>query len=464
MTTVPFYQNPQAVRRFTRFSRVAGLLLVGAGLAVLAGWWWGVPLLTGVVPGLRTMKANAAIAFVLSGAALLLSQRPDRARRRVAQWLSWVVVALGAASLAEYVWSVDLGIDHLFDDPDSPRMGMPAGRMAAHVALAFILLGAQGALVSARRFICLREGLGIGVLAIAMIGMVSYGFILAGQRNLVFDHVPIHTTMLLFLAALGWMASVPATGLTRVATADTLGGTFARRLLLPALLLPVVFSFMFKAVQSWLQVSEVFAFTLATLFTGGTVSWLVWWLAALLDKVERQRREFALLRDRANTDALTGLPNRRAFDDTLDNLQQGRRGQEPVFSLLMLDLDRFKLYNDAFGHQAGDEALRITGQILRSALRGPDLAARYGGEEFALLMPDTDGRRAHDVAMRIIHEFRAFPWPQRQVTVSIGVAEARAGESAQALIERADAALYEAKHAGRDRAVLATGVVAPGPA
>jgi diguanylate cyclase (GGDEF)-like protein len=132
-----------------------------------------------------------------------------------------------------------------------------------------------------------------------------------------------------------------------------------------------------------------------------------------------------------------------------------------MFSLLMLDLDRFKAYNDEFGHLAGDQVLRVTGHLLGAALRPSDTAARYGGEEFALLLPDTDETGASEVAARILDAFRGYAWPQCAVTISIGVAQSARGDDAENLIQRADAALYDAKHAGRDRVVTATAVAAP---
>lgn len=455
MIEVPFHQNSRVARDFIYFSRVVAVLMSAVALIVLAGRWWSVPLLTTVLPGQHSMKANAAIAFALSGVSLLLSQDAAPWRSRLGQWLSLAVLAIGLATLAEYVWGLDLGIDHLFDDPLSRRSGLQPGRMAELTALAFVLLGGLGLLVSTRRWIYLRESLAIALLALAMTGLASYGIALAGKTDLLFDRVPIHTILLLLLAALGWLASTPATGLTRVATADTLGGAFARRLLLPALLLPVVFAFVFELLQSRLGLPETLAFACMALFSGGAVAGLVWWVANLLDKLERQRRESAQLRTDAETDILTGLANRRAFDDALDNLLRVHREHNSVFSLLMLDLDKFKSYNDDFGHLAGDEVLRITGGLLRAAVRPSDLAARYGGEEFSLLLPAADVARAGEVAQRVLEAFRDHVWPCRIVSVSIGVAQSAAGDDAAVLIHRADAALYEAKNTGRDRAVMA---------
>lgn len=455
MIAVPFHQNAGAVRGFIVFSRVAAVLVGAVALIVLVGWCRNMPPLTTLGSGQHAMKANVAIAFVLSGAALLLAQDFVPARWRLGSWLSLAVAGIGLVTLAEHLWSVDAGIDHLFEDPAARAAGLPPGRMAPPVAIALTLLGGLGLLVSTRRYLYLREAMALALLGIVVTGLVSYAVALAGKISGPFEQVPLHTLLMLLLVVLGWLSSVPATGLTRVATADTLGGALARRLLLPSLLLPVFFVFVFEVSQSLLDLPETLALAFVALGSGGTVAGLVWWVASLLDKLERQRVVSARLRSDADTDVLTGLANRRAFDGALASLLRGQREHDALFSLLMLDLDRFKAYNDDFGHLTGDQVLRITGHLLRAALRPSDMAARYGGEEFVLLLPDTDATAAGEVAARILLAFRGFAWPQRAVTISIGVAQAVPGDTATNLIERADAALYEAKHAGRDRAATA---------
>lgn len=447
--------DAEVVQQFLFFSRIAGLIMVAVALLVLLGWSHDLPILTAVVPGQATMKNSAAIGFLMGGGALFLAHQTGRGLRLASGALSLSLLLLGTTVLVEYRWAADLGIDLLFHGSDAPRLSRPPGRMAELAAAGFVLLGGIGMLVIARRWLWLRDGLAVGAIAIAMVGMASYGVALAGQDEDLFSQLPIHTTVMLLLAALGWMSSVPTTGLTRIATADSLGGVLARRLLLPSLLLPAAFSFAFKALQSHLGASEAFALALAALFTGGTVAWMIWWVAALLDRVERQRQEFKLLRNDATTDVLTGLVNRRGFDTAIAELQRRKRLGGFSFSLLLVDLDCFKNYNDQFGHLAGDEALHHTGGILQRALRPMDIAARYGGEEFAVLLPEASAQKANTVALRIIEGFRNFDWPQRPITASIGVAEALPDETALELIDRADRALYESKRAGRDRIALA---------
>lgn len=453
MTTVPFHQDPRIVRGFQHFSRIVAALMCVVALTALGGRWWGLSWLATVVSGNPPMTAHVAIGFALSGAALWSSHPKGRWRTGVGAVLSLVVLGIGLAALGEHVFALGLGIDRGFGNVATSSSVLPPRRMTELVAVAMALLGGLGLLASVRRCLWLREALAITLLAIAMTGLASHGIALAGTDNSLFSQVPIQTTLLLLLATLGWLCATPAAGLTRVATAATLGGAFARHLLLPALMLPVVFTYVFELLQSWLGMPEVLTFSLMAVFSGGTVAWLIWWVAVLMDKLERQRRESERLRTDADTDILTGLANRRAFDEAITSLLQGHREHDTVFSLLMLDLDKFKSYNDAFGHLAGDEVLRITGHLLGAAVRPADLAARYGGEEFALLLSGTDAVSAGEVAARVLKAFRTFAWPHRAVTISIGVAQSAAGDDAAALIERADAALYEAKNTGRDRAV-----------
>lgn len=159
-------------------------------------------------------------------------------------------------------------------------------------------------------------------------------------------------------------------------------------------------------------------------------------------------------------DGLTGLLNRRSIERALaaESARLARHGQ--VFSVLALDIDHFKAVNDRHGHPAGDAALRSLAQTLRRVGRITDLAARTGGEEFWLLMPHTDLRGALPVAERLLQAVRDSRVPTAdgdiRFTVSVGVAQADADDkSVEALLHRLDAALYRAKHQGRDRIEVA---------
>jgi diguanylate cyclase (GGDEF)-like protein len=151
----------------------------------------------------------------------------------------------------------------------------------------------------------------------------------------------------------------------------------------------------------------------------------------------------------SETDPLTGLPNRRAWDAALGAAAPDVTGTNPA-CVAMIDLDDFKVYNDTHGHQAGDALLKSAAAAWRGLLRPPDVIARYGGEEFALLLPACPS----DTALRIAQRLRlAVPAGQ---TASIGIARWDASEDGMNVLMRADAALYEAKASGRNRVVLAT--------
>jgi diguanylate cyclase (GGDEF)-like protein len=172
-------------------------------------------------------------------------------------------------------------------------------------------------------------------------------------------------------------------------------------------------------------------------------------------------RNLALAEFRANNDALTGLPNKRATDDTLKRMvAQANRSANPL-TALMLDLDHFKQINDRYGHGKGDEVLASVGATIQACLRESDFAGRFGGEEFLVLLPDTTAEGALNVAerLRAAIEQTKVNGVERDITASLGIADllAQAG-SAEGLIHEADRALYAAKAGGRNRVVVSDDV------
>ena len=151
------------------------------------------------------------------------------------------------------------------------------------------------------------------------------------------------------------------------------------------------------------------------------------------------------------TDALTGLLNRRYIEERLlEEIKRSNRHGFPM-SFMMLDVDEFKSYNDRFGHPAGDEALKLVGNVIRDTLRGADVAARFGGEEFSILLPQTKVDEALAIAERIRSNVEHTDFPHRRVTLSIGVASCSAELCSSAeLVSAADKALYQAKGKGRN--------------
>ena len=172
---------------------------------------------------------------------------------------------------------------------------------------------------------------------------------------------------------------------------------------------------------------------------------------------------------RAKTDALTGLPNRLAFEDFFCDAWMAAEENRRPLSVLMIDVDHFKRFNDNFGHGVGDQVLCLIAKVLRDRVRDQDLPARYGGEELIAVFPDSDLQTCAAVGESIRRSISECQMTRRSsgevlpgITVSIGVAQLQDGESMTDLIDRCDRALYKAKDAGRNRVVACkTGLVNP---
>lgn len=184
--------------------------------------------------------------------------------------------------------------------------------------------------------------------------------------------------------------------------------------------------------------------------------------AALEARLQELSQAMEQIEKLARTDPLTGLANRRHFDELFER-ERGRasRLHNPICAITV-DLDHFKRVNDSYGHNAGDQVLKAVADCFRRHLRPYDVVARFGGEEFVILVPGATIEQAVQIAERLRLAIRAIVLPELPpVSASFGVAAFAPGEPSEALLERADAALYRAKHGGRDRVEVAA---APSPA
>jgi diguanylate cyclase (GGDEF)-like protein len=174
----------------------------------------------------------------------------------------------------------------------------------------------------------------------------------------------------------------------------------------------------------------------------------------------RSARQYEALDHRAHTDALTGLPNRAAFEERLATLAHVFDRYARPFSLLVLDVDFFKKFNDTHGHEAGDRVLQHVAAVVRQTVRDVDTPARFGGEEFVVLMPETGYRASHDAAERLRRSIEAHPltWNGRPLSVTVSIGAAGCPDctvTATEVLRLADEALYRAKAAGRNRVMSA---------
>src|SRR5947209_17128224 len=177
-------------------------------------------------------------------------------------------------------------------------------------------------------------------------------------------------------------------------------------------------------------------------------------------EISNLQQSLEAIRAESLTDPLTGLGNRKYFDRAIAAAVQSAAACGEPLSLLMLDIDHFKSFNDNYGHLTGDQVLRLVGMTLKQTIKGQDITARYGGEEFAVVLPATALRQALTVADHIRRAVMSKELKKQstgeilgRVTISIGVAMLQPGDDPDSLIERADACLYAAKRNGRNRVI-----------
>jgi len=180
-------------------------------------------------------------------------------------------------------------------------------------------------------------------------------------------------------------------------------------------------------------------------------------------EISNLQQSLEAIRAESFTDPLTGLGNRKYFDRSIETAVANANATGEPLSLLMFDIDHFKSFNDSYGHLTGDQVLRLVGMSLKQAIKGQDITARYGGEEFAVILPNTALRQALTVADHIRRAVMSKELKKKstgeilgRVTLSVGVAMLKAGEDTDSVIERADACLYAAKRAGRNRVICET--------
>ena len=425
----------------------AATAIVGA--TVIIGWTLNVPSLKSAIPDFATMKANTALGIALLGAALCLTQYgvvPGRVGKAAAA----AAALLGMVTLLEYMLGWDAGVDQLlFDDPQTIPSAFP-GRPSHATAfnLLILALGLLGVNSAVAR--CLTTAMAIIASLVSWIALNGYVF---GAHALygvgLYSSIALHTAAIFFFFSLGLLATQPNCSPTRLVLSKGTGGTLSRWLLPFAMIAPPALGWLFNHFEMLGLYHEQFGWALYSVATSVGSVGLILLLARRVAAIDVERARATVL---SRHDPLTGLLNRRAFDDAiLESFRLARRHARPL-SLLMLDVDHFKRYNDSFGHPAGDEALVTTAGLLNKHGRETDLVARIGGEEFAILLPETDIAGALLLAERVREEVEHSTAYRRPMTISIGAAGlAENIRDAAQFIKECDSALYLAKERGRNR-------------
>lgn len=429
--------------------RVAACLIGTFACIALAGWVLRIPVLTSIVPGVVSMKANTALSFLMLSVALYAA-----VEGRWPAWQRWLAVAaaiLGSLTLFEYVSGISLGIDQaVFHDP--VRSPYP-GRMAPITAVNFLLLATALLMPSSKRGNYVKEGLALLLALSATLAIVGYIYgvpAFYGAVSTSSTAMALHTGASFLVLAIGFLLIPRQEGFVHVLRGPSIAAMAARYMLLPATLVPVVLGGLFIR-SRWNLGHPHLVMALSVVSDIVLMVALIWLFALMIRRVERER---ALIQRQAETDQLTGIYNRRHFETSLDQeIERARRYGSPL-SLLMIDVDNFKQLNDRYGHLVGDRLLYQLTRECESCLRASDVFCRYGGDEFVIIAPETPGPAAIALARRMRQNIAAMGLAGSlgSLAISVGIAvwEERFKKKDD-IIAAADSALYQAKSAGRDR-------------
>jgi diguanylate cyclase (GGDEF)-like protein len=454
-------QRAEAVQRCTPFA--AGVSVV-VGLTVLVGWALDIESIKSVAPGLVSMKANTAIGFVLTGLSLWLLRDPAGQRRGVVvgRVLGGVVAAVAAATLAEYVFGIDLRIDHLFEDADDGTA--VAGRPSPHTAIAFLAVGAWLVVLPQPRESHQRVQDVLSVLASVIVLQAAVGYLYGVQYLYGITEVTgmaVHTMLTFMVLSVGILAARPDQGFMGLLTSDGAGGIVVRRLAPAVLLLPLLIGFLRLTAQEQDLIGTRDGIAIVAGVTIVLLGAIVVFTGLLLNRADVERRALeARLQELADRDPLTHLFNRRRFDQAIEHelALAARHGHSAA--LIMIDVDGLKQTNDTYGHRGGDELILGVASVLNSELRATDTAARLGGDEFAVLLPRVDLAGAETTTAKLLEAMRnssrSLDGHTLTSTISAGIAVTDgSARTPSELASAADGALYRAKTSGGDSYAVA---------
>jgi diguanylate cyclase (GGDEF)-like protein len=475
MLTPVGHEEREAVlnARFQALSTAAAFVVTTIGTAVLVGWTLDIEVLKRVAPGLRPMNPMSAVAFIMCGfsLALLRESRLTSRRRLAAQLLGAAVFFIGTAEIAATLTDAGTELDRLlFRSSMGPSDRAGSNDMATNSAVAFMLFGLALVYFGGRTKLSHRLSQVTSTLG-TILGLVPLIAYLYGADM---EHgfgalVPMaaHTALSFVMLGTGLLIAPGTQAIKLISRADQ-GGRIVRRFF-PAVVVTIAFlGYLTLAGQHAAWYGTEMGAALMVAATIVALGALLWWNAALISGSDQRRlamesalqlSESALraaneaLALQVRTDGLTGVANRRALDEELNRaVQNVRRYESEIFSVLMIDVDYFKRYNDSFGHLAGDEVLRSVAQLLETTCRATDIVGRYGGEEFAIVLPHTVESGARLIAERLRAAVELYDCPHASITVSVGIATASAATAdAEEVLHEADSALYLAKQSGRNR-------------
>ncbi|HEY9527590.1 MAG TPA: ATP-binding protein [Anaerolineales bacterium] len=286
--------NVQLLSAYRYASRAASGVVILISLLVLAGWLFHIPALTSILPGLATMKANSALAFLLAGVSLWLAQ--PTGEKHKGEWISEVCAAatalIGVLTLSQYVFGKDLGIDQLLiQDTLSPETSFP-GRMSPVTSLNLSMLGFALFLMARHLFRWLVELLGLGVLLLSVLALIGYAYGFPSLYDFSpYSAIALHTAFSFSILSLGILFAQPEQGLMKLFSSDDLGGAMARRLMPAAILIPFVLGWLFLTGQRMGLYDSTFRLALSAVTTVLVFGILIVWNASLLRNIDLVRQQ-----------------------------------------------------------------------------------------------------------------------------------------------------------------------------
>ncbi len=470
--------------------KIVILLTTIASVIVLYGWRFEPKFLVWLFPSAVSMKANTAAGFILANIALYLFLVKKPLYQIVQRFIAGFLFLLGSITLYEYIADIELpNFDGLFIRPElyqnvSKPISIFTTRMSALSTLHWMLISISIFLLTYRNYQILNFArlLLLPIIFSSIMVLIGYAY---GVRDLYYlgFYNPLSpvSAVLFILLSVSLLFMHSERGFMRLFVGRTLGSRMARGLLPTLIIVFITIGWLGRQGSAMGLYNNQLETSMLVFFTLFLSSILIIWQARAQHGQEllRQRAQHALelsnlklekkvaMRTRelkqltleleaiSLTDSLTSLPNRRAFNQRINIEWQRTLRYATPLTIMMLDVDHFKRFNDDFGHQTGDDVLIQVAQLLANAVRTTDFASRYGGEEFIVILPNSTLEEAMPIAQRICNEIAQYAWPQRQVTVSIGVATYHGQEEIQDLIAQADMALYQAKAEGRNRVVRA---------
>ncbi len=450
--------------RLRLYSNTSCIVAIVVGCLILCGWMFHIESLKSGLLGFGAIKANTSLGLIFLGVSLwlLLPDPPRRSRRYWGLFFGALAASLGAMTLFEYIFRLDLGIDQLLVRQDAGAIATDyAARMSPVTATTLLALGLALLLLDEETRPGRRPAQVLTLWGAFAAVMSLSGYINGAEATykfFSFTPTAVYTSLVLSMMSVAILFARPRVGIAGDLTGRLMGSEMARRFLPAVVIVPILAAWLRMRVQQAGWAGTELGLSLNVALNVVSLSLVVWLSARQLntaeDSLEKVRESRNLLYDASLKDELTGLYNRRGFltfaEEQVKLACSGRRELLVVFA----DVDGLKAINDGHGHAEGDQALKKAAEVLLMVFRDTDLVARLGGDEFAVLALDCSPTglvriNAHlEKVLRAVNDHDG-PW---KLSISIGTVhvDSKHQVSIGELLGKADTMMYERKREKRE--------------